>query len=74
MQIDNAIQIIKPNPDSQYRLRPCPVCGSDDVAYVEYEDGRQELWRVQCFGCGHVGQGHEVRHDAQLAWNGAVKE
>ena len=31
--MDDVIRIIKPEPDSQFRLVPCPECKSDDVAY-----------------------------------------
>lgn len=42
----NILEIKKPERDSQYRLRNCPKCGSDDVAYVRYDSGRCVLWRV----------------------------
>lgn len=72
MEIQDAIQIIKPNPDSQYRLRPCK-CNSDNVAYVHYDAKGGEAWRVTCFDCGYtVDNGNRVRHDAQLAWNTEV--
>lgn len=69
MMLDDVLEIKKPNPDSQYRLRNCQ-CGSDNVAYILGVDG---LWRVQCFDCGHTGAGAEVRHDAQVKWNGVGK-
>ena len=72
MKMDDAIAIKKPEPDSQYRLVPCK-CGSDNVAYVHYHVTGGNAWRVQCFDCGHVVGGYETRHDAQLAWNEAVK-
>ena len=69
MYIDDAIAVLKPETDSQYRLVPCR-CGSDNVAYVKYEAQNQEKWRVCCFDCGNVvDKGCTVRHDAQLAWN-----
>lgn len=66
MLIDNALRIIKPDPDSQYRLRSCQVCDGDDVAYVQYEDGGQEPWRVTCFDCGPHGIGERRRQ----SWSG----
>ena len=78
MRLDDTVKILIPAPDSQYRLRPCR-CGSDQVAYVQYEDVEEsgnswvlvDKWRVSCFDCGHtVDVGTTVRHDAQLAWNG----
>lgn len=68
MRLDNAVKVIKAEPDSQYRLRNCR-CGSDNVAYVLGVDG---LWRGHCFDCGHTGEGAEIRHDAQIRWNDAV--
>lgn len=65
--LDNVIEIKKPDPDSQYRLKPCKKCKSDNVAYAKSLDG---LWRVRCFDCGcTVGKGNKIRHDAQLEWN-----
>ena len=73
MYMNDAIRIIKPEPDSQFRLVPCPECKSDDVAYEAYSKGNLEPWRVRCFGCGRVVDKHaECRHDAQRFWNSEV--
>lgn len=64
MEREDNIQVIRPDPDSQYRLRSC-VCGSNDVGYIQ----RNALWAVVCCTCGAVGDGKEVMHDAQVAWN-----
>lgn len=70
MSLDNAIQIKVPELDSHFRLLPCGGCGSDNVAYVQYKQGSQEPWRVQCFDCGHTVDKRAIfRHEAQLAWN-----
>ena len=70
MCLDNAIQIKVPEPDSHFLLRGCPKCQSDNVAYVQYKQGAQEPWRVQCFQCGHaVDKQALFRHEAQIAWN-----
>lgn len=71
MKMDDVLEIIKPAPDSQYRLRPCKKCGQENVAYVKYTSHAGELWRVQCFDCGETAdQGHPApRHDVQLIWN-----
>lgn len=67
MEMNGVIQIIKPVPDSQYRLKACR-CHSDNVAYVQKTD---DLWYVRCFDCGQVtGHGLEIRHDIQQVWNG----
>ena len=74
MKMDDAIEIKVPAPDSQYRLLPCK-CKSDNVAYVHYNGRGGAKWRVTCFDCGHtVDKGYRVRHDAQLAWNEAVRK
>lgn len=65
MRMDDAVKIVKPAPDSHYRLLPCQ-CGSDNVAYVLGVDDR---WHGQCFDCGRVGPESAVRHEAQGAWN-----
>lgn len=73
MMLDNAIEIKIPEPDSQYRLVKCK-CGSDNVAYVRYEDRGGEKWRGQCFDCGRTGKGAGVRHEAQVKWNGGATD
>lgn len=65
MKMDNAVQIIKPDPDSQFRLLPCQ-CKSDNVAYIL---GVDAMWHVHCFDCGRNGHGSNIRHIAQVAWN-----
>lgn len=70
MNMDGAVQIIKPASDSQYRLVPCK-CGSDNVAYVLCADGK---WRGHCFECGHSGAGAVVRHEGQVMWNYDTRE
>ena len=68
MKIDDAIEVKKPAPDSQYRLLHCPDCKGDNVAYIQTAaDG--ELWHGKCFDCGYMGQGAEIQHDAQISWN-----
>ena len=69
MRLDNAVEIIKAEPDSHYRLKPCK-CGSDNVAYMLGVDG---LWRGHCFDCGHNGKGAKIRHEAQEMWNGVAQ-
>ena len=72
MSMDDIIQIIKPAPDSQYRLLECPDCKGDNVAYIQTAaDG--ELWHGKCFDCGCTGDGAVIRHDAQRNWNKEVR-
>lgn len=68
MTFDDVIEIRKPAPDSQYRLRNCQ-CGSDNVAYILGVDGN---WRGHCFDCGRTGEGSKVQHEAQGLWNGVM--
>ena len=68
MMLDDIVDIKVPEPDSQFRLKPCK-CGSDNVAYALGTDGK---WRGRCFDCGHTGEGSVVRHRAQMIWNGGT--
>ena len=69
--MDDALAIIKPDPDSHFLLLPCEDCKSDNVAYVKYQHPDGEAWRVKCFDCGKVIDPGEPtpRHEAQLLWN-----
>lgn len=70
MYIDDAIELIKPEADSHFRLKACRNCKSDNVAYVKYENNGKIQIRVSCFDCGSTVQtGSECAHDAQVAWN-----
>ena len=71
MILDDVIEIMKPEPDSHFRLLPCKKCQSDNVAYEHYNGRGGAAWRVKCFDCGHtVDKGNRVQHDAQQIWNG----
>lgn len=70
MMLDDVIETKKADPDSQWRLRPCKKCRSENVAYVQYNGRGGAAWRVKCFDCGYtVDKGNTVRHDAQVNWN-----
>ena len=61
-----AVEVVRPDPDSHFRLLPCKVCQSEDVCY-EY---RPWGWLVRCQACGHtLDIGTHIRHEAQVAWN-----
>lgn len=70
--LDDVLQIVKPEPDSHYRLVPCPECGdADNAAFLQYQGRQGDRWRVACFTCGNtvdIGTA-ENRHAAQVAWN-----
>lgn len=57
-----------PDPDSQFRLRPCR-CGCENVGYLQIRIDGQEPWVVHCFGCGVTTKPFLIRHDAQIYWN-----
>lgn len=63
-------EIIRPDPDSQYRLIPCG-CGNSDVAYVK----RIKLpygveWMACCLSCRKSTRSWTIQHHAQIEWNG----
>lgn len=71
MEIECAIKVERADPDSHFRLLPCPGCRSDNVAYVQYSLGRnREPWKVRCFDCKYtVDRQADCKHDAQAHWN-----
>ena len=70
MDLEHAIRVDAAAMDSHFRLLPCPECGGDNVAYVQYMIDRQEPWKVSCFDCGYtVDQQKIFKHEAQVAWN-----
>lgn len=71
MRMDDVLLIVKPDPDSQYKLLACKKCHSDDVAFVKYHHPDGPRWRVQCFNCGEILDPGEPapRHTLQVEWN-----
>lgn len=50
---------------SSYTLKPCPICGSEDLGTLRI----QERWYIGCLACGmHVFQ-DGAREAAVTAWN-----
>lgn len=68
MVINDAVRLVTPVPDSQYRLKACK-CGNDQPVYVV---GCDRKWRVMCLDCKKETKGFEVQHDAQTDWNREV--
>lgn len=66
-------EIVKAEPDSQFRLVPCE-CGGE-VVYEHFIAGalHTDFWKVKCLGCGLHTFACTVRHDAQCDWNTARK-
>lgn len=58
----------KPDPDSQWRLRRCR-CGDPHPVYIRLDRGNEKPWAVRCMACGHMGEGKQIRHEAQICWN-----
>ena len=69
-KFEDVLQIVKPAPDSHYRLRDC-LCGSSQVVYAEYiHPSGAQLWRVVCTDCGAaVDLQTRVKHTLQVEWN-----
>lgn len=65
MEIINAVRIVTPVPDSQYRLKGCQ-CGNDQPVYIQ---GSDEQWRVECLDCGNKTEARWTQHGAQVDWN-----
>lgn len=70
MVVNNAVLLVTPAPDSQYRLKSCG-CGNDQPVYIQGLDGK---WRVECLDCGRKTGSHGAQHDAQLEWNREVRD
>lgn len=62
-------QIIRPDPDSQYRLVPCK-CGYGDVAYARKITTHGVEWAAGCLTCERCTRIWTAQHAAQIEWNG----
>lgn len=65
-------EIIRPDPDSQYRLRPCD-CGYGDAVYTRKITPRGVEWMAGCLTCERCTRVRTVQHHAQIEWNGGKK-
>ncbi len=73
MEVAGAIRVEKA--EREVHLLPCPGCGNDDAALVQYAAGQEEPWKVCCFGCGFAVDAQSAsRMDAEAAWNHGVWE
>lgn len=70
MTFSDVVEMSKPDPDSQYRLKTC-ACGGGEVVYLHCKDIFDNLaWRVKCMDCmAETARSYAIKHDAQLAWN-----
>lgn len=69
-KLGDLVEIEKPDPDSQYRLRPC-ACGSSDVYYICY--GYYAFYTAVCNTCGKQTTLNRTKHHAQIEWNGGER-
>lgn len=61
--------IMVPDRESQFLLRPCRKCGGIGAGYL----GEHGAVRVVCPDCGKKTAVYECRHDAQMVWNGLAR-
>ena len=56
-------------------LKPCPFCGSEDIATFKYPFPRKGLKGdyVICMECGSSTGKHETLKEAKRAWNQRVE-
>lgn len=73
--MDNAVEILEVDRDSQFKLLPCPHCPGGVAAYEKMQTPTGTLWRVKCTKCGaSTGREfHQERHTVQMMWNGRQK-
>lgn len=64
-------QIVRPDPDGQYRLQACPNCGSSEVVYTKRIKLRGGVeWVAGCLVCEKATRAWPIQHHAQIEWNG----
>lgn len=67
-------EIIRPDPDSQYRLlTPCE-CSSAEVVYIRRVTNPDGVkWAAGCLACGRSTRWWTIQHHAQIEWNGGKR-
>ena len=65
-------QIIRPDPDSHFRLTPCK-CGYGDAVYTRTITTRGVEWVAGCLTCERCTRIWNAQHAAQIEWNGKEK-
>lgn len=70
MTFSDAFEVVKPDQESHFRLKPC-ACGHADVVYLHCKAPCGGFgWRVVCLDCkAHTGGTFPNKHAAQVAWN-----
>ena len=69
--IENMVQIWKPEPGGQLALKPCPFCGNEEPVYLQYNTPAGLRWMVICTDCmANVDPGTaQQRHQIKPLWN-----
>lgn len=62
-------QIIRPEPDSHFRLIPCN-CEYSDAVYTKKITPHGVEWMAGCLTCERCTRVWPVQHHAQIEWNG----
>lgn len=62
-------EIIRPEPDSHFRLRPCG-CGYGDAVYTRTITRHGVEWMAGCLTCERCTRVWTIQHHAQIEWNG----
>lgn len=68
------VRVEIPDPDGQFRVKPCGKCGGENVGYQRKGAGFNTLWRVKCQDCGNKSSWCNVKHGTQLEWNAGAGE
>lgn len=63
------VEVLKADPDSQYRLVPCRCGGEPEYHHIIHDVQQRDSWIVYCPECGAHTFASNVRHHAQIAWN-----
>ena len=69
--IENMVQIWKPEPGGQLALKPCPFCGNEEPVYLQYNHAAGLRWMVLCTDCmASIDPGWaRSRHRVAELWN-----
>lgn len=69
--IENMVQIWKPEPGGHLALKPCPFCGNEEPVYLQYNTKVGHRWMVICTECmASVDTGTaQQRHQIKPLWN-----
>lgn len=74
--MENVVNIVRPEKESELELKPCPFCGSNEIVYMQYEHTAGLRWQVFCCGCAaSIDPGYaQSMHVVKEMWNKRVKQ